>query len=167
MSRTTPSRSIIATALWALVLGCAGTPIAPEAGFATGVVFHDRNGNGKRDRFDFGIRGVALSNGREVVRSDAGGRYRLPVADDFTLFVVKPSGWTVATDANNLPRFYYRHKPAGSPANSHFPGVAPTGPRPASIDFPLTRHREPKTFDVVLFGDTQPYWISEVDTLSH
>jgi hypothetical protein len=170
MSRITPSRSIIASLLWALALGCAGAAVAPdtpEAGFAAGVVFHDRNGNGVRDRFDFGIRGVAVSNGREVVRSDAGGRYRLPVGDDFTLFVVKPSGWMVATDADNLPRFYYSHKPAGSPAGGRFPGIAPTGPRPASIDCPLRRSREPSAFDVVLFGDTQPYWISEVDTLSH
>ncbi len=133
----------------------------------TGVVFHDRNGNGIRDRSDFGIRGVALSNGRDVVRSDAHGCYRIPADDDFSLFVVKPSGWAVATDTNNLPRFYYSHKASGSPANTYFPGIAPTGSRPASIDFPLTRSREPKAFDVVLFGDTQPYRVSEVDTLSH
>jgi hypothetical protein len=166
-SRSTPNRPIIAAALWALALGCAGTPITPETAFVTGVVFHDRNGNGIRDRSDFGIRGVALSNGRDVVRSDAHGRYRLPVADAFTLFVVKPSGWAVSTDTNNLPHFYYSHKASGSPANTYFPGIAPTGTRPASIDFPLTRSREAKAFDVVLFGDTQPYWVSEVDTLSH
>jgi len=169
MSRTSQSRSIIAAILCALTLACRGAPIAnqaPEAGFVTGVVFHDRNGNGVRDRFDAGIRGVALSNGREVVRSDIRGRYRLPVDDDFTLFVVKPSGWAVETDANNLPRFYYSHKPAGS-VDSYFPGIAPTGPRPASIDFPLTRRREASVFDVVLFGDTQPYQVSEVDLLSH
>jgi len=170
MSRTFTSESIIAATLWTLALGCAGAAVAPEtpeAGFVTGVVFNDRNGNGIRDRYDFGIGGVALSNGREVVRSDANGRYRLPVDGEFTVFVVKPSGWAVAIDANNLPRFYYSHRPGGSPKTSHFPGIAPTGPRPASIDFPLRRHHESDAFDVVLFGDTQPYRISEVDMLSH
>jgi hypothetical protein len=157
---------IVAALLWALAAGCTATPVAQETGFATGVVFHDRNGNGVRDRFDFGLRGVAVSNGRDVARTDAHGRYRLPVADDFTLFVVKPSGWAVPIGANQLPRFFYTHKPNGSPGEMYFPGVAPTGPQPASIDFPLERQRESKAFDVVLFGDTQPYRISEVETLS-
>jgi len=34
--------------------------------------------------------------------------------------------------------------------------VAPTGPLPASVDFPLVRHHEPKQFDALLFGDPQP-----------
>jgi len=156
--------------LTTLALGCTGAPLAtdaPEAGFATGVVFHDRNGNGVRDRFDFGVPGVAVSNGRDVARTDARGRYRLPVDDEFTLFVVKPSGWATATDANGLSRFFHSHKPAGSPADSHFPGVAPTGPQPASIDFPLERRREPRSFEVVVFGDPQPYFTSELDALSH
>jgi hypothetical protein len=37
---------------------------------ASGVVFHDRNRNGARDAFDFGVRGVAVSNGRDVVLTD-------------------------------------------------------------------------------------------------
>jgi hypothetical protein len=153
-----------------LALGCASTAVddaAPESGFATGVVFHDRNGNGRRDRFDFGLRSVAVSNGREVVRTDARGRYRLAVGEEFTVFVVKPSGWTTAMGENGLSRFYYIHKPGGSRADARFPGVAPTGPRPASIDFPLERRREPRGFDVVVFGDPQPYFASELDIFSH
>ena len=33
---------------------------------ARGVVFHDRNRNGVRDRFERALRGVAVSNGRLV-----------------------------------------------------------------------------------------------------
>jgi hypothetical protein len=65
-----------------------------------------------------------------------------------------------------LPRFYYIHKPQGSPAFK-FPGVAPTGPLPESIDFPLYPQAEPDSFRAVLFGDTQPRNQQEVDWITH
>jgi hypothetical protein len=149
--------------------GCAGAGSGTEGlavGFVSGVVFNDRDGDGVRDRFEPGIRGVAVSNGRDVARTDWRGRYRLPVSDDTILFVVKPGGFATPLDENHLPRFYTIHKPAGSPPGLRFPGVAPTGPLPASVDFPLSRRREPDAFDVLLFGDTQPYDDDEIDLLA-
>jgi hypothetical protein len=133
----------------------------------SGVVFHDRNRNGERDRFEFGIRNVAVSNGRDVVRTDWRGRYKLTVEEDTIVFVVKPAGWATPVDENQIPRFYYIHKPLGSPADLNFPGVAPTGPLPERIDFPLYRQREPRSFRAVLFGDTQIYTIDEMNLLAH
>ena len=37
--------------------------------------------------------------------------------------------WRTPLSEHNLPRFYYVHKPHGSPTLKH-PGVAPTGPWP-------------------------------------
>jgi hypothetical protein len=147
--------------------GARGPEDGPEGSAVTGVVFHDRDGDGVQDRFELGISGVAVSNGRDVARTDWRGRYRLPVSDDTIVFVVKPGGFAMPLDENHLPRFYYVHKPDGSPPGLRFPGVAPTGPLPASVDFPLTRQHEPNTFDVLLFGDTQPYTAAEIDTLAH
>lgn len=107
--------------------------------------------------------GVAVSNGREVVRSDWRGRWQLPVGSDTILFVVKPRGWQTPLGPDGLPRFYYRHKPSGSPEGLRFPGVAATGPLPASVDFPLQRSSEPNDFRVVLLADPQPYDLREVD----
>jgi hypothetical protein len=126
------------------------------------VVYHDRNGNGRRDALEAGVRGVAVSNGRDVVRSDWRGRWRLPIDDDTILFVAKPRGWRVPGGPDGLPVFYRRHKPAGSPTDLRFPGVEPTGPLPASVDFPLQRAREPDDFRVVLLADPQPYDLREV-----
>jgi hypothetical protein len=150
--------------------GCASPAAAPPpAGsgevFATGIVFADRNGNGRRDFLERGLRDVAVSNGREVVQTDWRGRYRLPVDEDTILFVVKPRGWAPPTDPNGLPRFYYVHKPEGSPTTLRFAGVPPTGPLPEAVDFPLVRRREPDAFRAVLFGDPQPYTLEEVDFL--
>lgn len=133
---------------------------------ARGLVFDDRNGNSVHDAGEPGLREVRVSNGRAVVRTNADGRYELPVDDDTTLFVIKPRDWASPVDNLNLPRFYYHHKPNGSP-KLKYPGVEPTGPLPESIDFPLIRRPEPDTFKVVVFGDTQPRDIKEIEYLAH
>lgn len=133
---------------------------------ASGVVYHDRNRNEKQDRFEFGVRGVAVSNGREVVTTDWRGRYRIPVEPDSFVFVVKPGGWQTPINVDRLPRFYYHHKPAGSPAELVFAGVDPTGALPDRIDFPLHKTREPKRFDAIVFGDPQPYTLEQLGWLN-
>ena len=133
---------------------------------ASGYVFHDRNGSGKRDSDDPGVAGVCVSNGREVVKSDRDGKWQLPVDEDTVLFVIKPSGWKVPLGPNNLPRHYYIHKPAGSP-KSKYPGLGPTGPLPQSIDFPLQPQAEADKFTMVLFGDPQPRNQTEIDYIAH
>ncbi len=150
----------------ALLVLFAALPVAAaetDGQFASGVVFHDRNANGARDAFDFGVRGVSVSNGRDVVQTDWRGRYRIAVGDDTILFVIKPGGWATPVDDNGLPRFYYIHKPEGSPTDLAYPGVSPTGPLPEQIDFPLYRQREPSSFRAILFADPQPYTLDELD----
>jgi len=134
--------------------------------YAEGFVFHDRDGSGRRQNGDPGVAGVCVSNGREVVKTDRDGKWRLPVTEDTVLFVIKPSGWRVPLGPSNLPMFYYVHKPKGSPAFEH-PGIRPTGPLPVSIDFPLQPQKESTKFRMVLFGDPQPRNQSEIDYIAH
>ena len=123
---------------------------------AQGTVFHDRNRQGRRTTGDPGIPGVAVSNGRHVTLTDEAGRWQLPVEDDWTtFFVLKPRDWAPPFNAQNLPQFYYHHQPDGSPTQ-RFAGVAPTGPLPDSIDFPLIRREEPDRFKALICGDPQP-----------
>lgn len=154
--------ALVACAL--LLLGPAALSAAQQT--ARGVVFHDQNRNGIRDAGEPGIRGVRVSNQRDVVATDSEGRYALPVTDDSIVFVIKPSGWTPPLTTERVKRFYTIHKPAGSPP-LRYAGVAPTGPLPASIDFPLTPQREPRRFRVLVFGDTQPRNQEEVDFIAH
>jgi len=129
---------------------------------AKGTVYSDDNGNAKRDDGEKGVSNVLVSNQREVVRTGPDGQYEIEIDDDDIVMVIKPAGFEFPVDANHLPRFYYIHKPAGSP-DQKFPGVEPTGPLPTSIDFPLNP-KEPETeFDVVVFGDPQPSDYQEVE----
>lgn len=154
---------VAGAALGVCVFASAEEPVAQTA---SGVVFHDANGNGVRDEGEAGLANVRVSNGREISHTDREGRYALPVDDDTILFVVKPRDWMTPVDEDNLPRFFYIHKPAGSP-KTHFPGVEPTGPLPSSVDFPLVPREEPDSFKLLLFGDTQPRNIKEVEHIAH
>jgi hypothetical protein len=135
-------------------------PLGAET--ARGTVFEDRDGDGARDPGEPGIPGVRVSDGRQVVVTGPDGGYALEVSDEAVLFVTKPAGWATPFDGRMLPRFYYIHQPAGSPAGLRYPGVAPTGPLPARIDFPLRRRDEPSRFEAILISDPQPQSQAEI-----
>jgi hypothetical protein len=151
----------------ALAASGAATPAhAQDTATVTGIVFEDRSGSGRRQAGDPGIAGVLVSNGREVVRTDASGRYTLPIEEENVVFVIKPTGYMVPVELGTmLPRFYYIHQPKGTPAELklRYRGIEPTGPLPASVDFPLRRAEEPRKFDVVMFTDPQPESPTEVE----
>ena len=149
-----------------LVFYAIGNSVAANS-TATGTVFLDTNGNQVKDDNEKGLPGVRVSNGTDVVETDANGQYALEVSDDSILFVIKPRGFMTPVDANRLPKFYYIHKPHGSPEGLKYAGIAPTGPLPTSIDFPLTEQTEADTFKVLVFGDTQPYNMQEIEWLAH
>ena len=145
----------------ALVLSAPAQLTSAET--ARGVVYHDLNGDGARNANEPGLGGVRVSNCVEVVVTDPDGSYELGVDDDTILFVAKPRGWQTRVDARNLPRFYYIHKPNGSPDEGFkYAGVEPTGPLPESVDFPLTPASEPDDFVAIFIGDPQPYTREEV-----
>ncbi len=133
---------------------------------AEGYVFEDLNGNGVRDGGEVGIAGVCVSNGREVVKTDRNGKWRLPVDENTILFVIKPSGWKTPVSQDNLPRYYYIHKPNGAPDFKHA-GVKPTGELPKSVDFPLQKQKEDSRYKMVLFGDPQPRNQKEINYIAH
>lgn len=149
---------LVLVLLLVLVLAAASA----RAQTARGVVFEDLNRNGRRDPGEPGLRGVRVSNQRDIVLTDREGRWELPATDNTVFFVIKPRGFMPPLSADRLPQFYYVHQPAGSPPGLKYPGVAPTGPLPASIDFPLHRQREPARFKAIFMGDTQPRDLREV-----
>jgi hypothetical protein len=144
-----------------LMLGSADLPDA-----AVGRVFVDSNANGQFDPGERLLTGVRVSNGETFTTTDRSGRWSLPVDQDTILFVIKPQGYMTPVDHHRLPRFYYIHKPAGSPPVK-YGGVSPTGALPDSIDFPLYPQHEPTRFKALFFGDTQPRNLREVEYIAH
>ena len=138
----------------------------PKVLMATGRVFLDVDNDGKFGQGDQPFVNVKVSDGKEIVRTDETGTWKLPLADDSIYFLIKPSGYQSKLSENKLPRFYYIHKPDGSP-KLRFPGTKPTGALPQSIDFPLYQNNEAENFQVLLFGDPQPRNKQEVDYIAH
>jgi hypothetical protein len=126
-------------------------PTAVAAMQVSGWVFDDANANGTRDASETGIAHVAVSDGVHVVTTDATGRYELPQRSGAQgVFVVKPSGYRLPTDARKLPQFYRWLADAST----------------ATIDFPLTKHDESKPVRVLLLADTQTDSIDDVGYLT-
>lgn len=183
-----------------LAMGCVAAPgltsakatgyrasidVRPAAGHhvdaVRGTVFEDINRNGKYDSGEPGIPDVLVSDGEHVVKTDVDGKYKLPYPSPaeeeagIAIFVTKPAGYELPVDKDNVPQFYYIHKPTGSPPNVRgepfrFGGLEPTGPLPRRINFPLIKGENKYRFKIVVSGDTQPYSNVEVgyvrDTLS-
>jgi hypothetical protein len=153
-------------AIFGLAVAFAFVPFASAAETATGVVFNDADGDGRRSVDEKGIPGVLVSDGEAVVKTDRDGRYRLTIQGDAVIFITKPAGWSTPLDKRNTQKFYYVHCPAGSP-KLNYKGVSPTGPLPKQIDFPLRKAQETKRFEALVFGDSQPYTAEQVDFYSH
>ena len=129
---------------------------------ASGRVFEDLDRDSTYEEGEPGIAGVTVSNGRETATTDGEGRWSLPAYEDMNVFVTKPAGYAVPVNAQMVPQFSYIHKVAGSP-DLRFGGIAPTGPLPAEINFPMVADGSDRPgFHCLVFGDPQPYSNREV-----
>ena len=130
--------------------------------FVKGVVYNDLNKNGKRDKSEVGIANVSVSNGVQVVQTNAKGEYQLPIKDDQIIFVVKPRDYALPLNEKKLPQFYYAHKPTGSPKLT-YKAYDPTGKLPKQVNFALYEQAEPSEFKAYVFGDPQAYSVEEIN----
>jgi 3',5'-cyclic AMP phosphodiesterase CpdA len=115
----------------------------------TGVVFDDRNADGVRQPGEPGLAAVGVSNGIEVVLTDANGVYRLPDRPGGRVFVIKPAGWRPPVNGARLPQFYAQADAAPGP------------------DFPLERSGESDRGPALILTDPQPSSPAEVSYLLH
>lgn len=121
----------------------------------TGYVYEDINKNGEKDANEEGIADVMVSNQKDVVLTDEEGAYELPVEENTILSISKPADYKFVKNENNLPQFYYVHKPDGSP-DLKFEGFESTGSIPDPLNFALIPSQKKTSFKAIVFGDPQP-----------
>jgi hypothetical protein len=73
----------------------AGSVTAQEIAAFRGKVFLDENQNLFFDKNEKGIAGICISNGKEVVQTNQKGEWTLQTESKETVFVIKPSGYSV------------------------------------------------------------------------
>ncbi|OLT43747.1 phosphoesterase [Saccharomonospora sp. CUA-673] len=134
-----------------------------DSNVLTGKVFLDESQDSASDG-EAGVQGVVVSNGRDIVRTDSEGRYRLPAFDNMTVFITQPEGYEVPVDEYNVPQFHYNHLPEGSP-DLKYGGIAPTGPLPSAVNFPLIESDDTANPEqsCIIAGDLQTYDRTEVE----
>jgi hypothetical protein len=114
-------------------------------GCASGTVFEDANGDGRRQAGERGLAGVRVSDGSEIVPSDAAGAWRLADEAAAPVFVIKPRGFAVARGEDGLPASW-------------------RGPGATSCDFALQpTARDGEGLKVIVSSDPQAGTAREVD----
>lgn len=143
-----PIRSFFAFLLTVALCAQAGaTPTAPGTRTISGQVHLERGSHDPRGGSGPGLAGVAVSNGVDIVRTDAQGRYRIDAAPGGQVFVVKPAGYRFVAGADGLPAFWRRVPPLDADGGAFDFGLVEEGrERTAAGSEPL---------QVLLFTDTQ------------
>lgn len=119
-------------------------PAVASAAACAGIVFEDRDGDGLRREGERPLAGIAVSDGRSVLRTGADGRYGFAGVVAGPVFVIKPAGYA-------LPA-----RPDGLPASWHSAGTS-------CGDFPLRPDPRPAgTLRTLVFADPQTRDATEV-----
>lgn len=134
------------------VSAAVATPATIEV---AGTVHVEVDGVPGRSAQEPAVAGVAVSNGRDIVRTDARGQYRIEAVAGDVVFVVKPDGYRFAAGSDGLPAFWHTLPADAGPA--------------ATVDFVLlpgateAPARDAKVLDVLLFTDSQVKSERDVD----
>lgn len=126
-----------------------------------GHVYVDANGNGVRDVREAGLAKVVVSNGRDVVQTDADGAYRIDVRPGDIVFAVKPGGYSAHRRENGLPAFWQAYQP-DSPEPFKYGGLSQALSLQFDVGFQAERKRPAGPTRVLLFADPQTKSMTDV-----
>lgn len=129
-----------------------------------GMVWEDANANGTHDPGERPLAGIKVSDGVELVLTDAAGGYRLPVVDGRTVFVIKPAGYGLPERKDGLPDFWnhIRTKAGPAPKYGGIPVAAP-GCRDFGLLPEVAATGSETSLEVLLFSDTQTKNRTDID----
>jgi hypothetical protein len=161
------SKNLVTLSIFGLLLSTLFSTIYSQDHIAKGTVFLDSNGNNQFDSQEKGLEGVKVSNGVDVVKTDAKGNYKIELPPESMLFISKPAKYTVPLNNVQLPQFYYLHFPEGTPkiADWKWSTIEPTGPLPKTINFALLDGIQIDEFKAMGFADPQTTTNEELDMM--
>lgn len=150
--------------LAAMLLSMAAMPaLAIPPSCNAGRVWEDSNANGSFDAGEKPLPGIKVSDGVQLVLTDAKGGYLLPVTDGRTVFVIKPAGYDLPQRLDGLPDSWVNIRPLAGPALK-YGGIAQAFP--ACKDFgllPAKSKGRHATLEVLIFADTQTKTATDID----
>ena len=111
----------------------------------SGKVFFDNNNNTLLDKGEKGLKGVLVSNGKDIVKTDKYGNYKIVTIQGNKVFVIKPSQY-ISPLLENRPQFFLSQNDIKNQV----------------YHFPLQKHKEPKNLNITLLGDPQVDIIDDV-----
>ncbi|MEL1242109.1 calcineurin-like phosphoesterase family protein [Flavobacterium flavipallidum] len=115
----------------------------------SGTVFVDVNQNNYKDTDEVGLFNVLISNGKDVVKTDAKGHYKIAKIEGNTVFVIKPESYMFRLNKQKTVQFFVPFD---------------TIQTVKTYDFALYPHQENKPTKSVLLGDTQ---VDVIDDVHH
>ncbi|KRA70807.1 calcineurin phosphoesterase [Lysobacter sp. Root667] len=155
-------RPSVTACFLSLALIAPATALALPPPCNSGTVYEDRNGNGRRDDGEPGLPGIRVSDGVDLVVSDAHGSYHLPAIDGRTSFVIKPPGYRVGRRDNGLPDFSFNVQREPGP-KLKYGGIPASFPSCRDYGLIPQQARTRPQLDVLVFADPQPKTATDVD----
>jgi hypothetical protein len=128
-----------------------------------GLVWEDRNGDGRIDPGEPPLPGLRLSDGASIITTDAQGHYALPLVDGRTVFLIKPASHALPVRRDGSPDFWFNVQQRPGPALKY--GGIPAQPARCR-DFGLLPRAQAAPFgplEVLLFADPQVKSVQDVD----
>ena len=161
------SNYLLTLSIFGFLISTVFSAIYSQDHIAKGTVFLDSNGNNQFDSQEKGLEGVKVSNGVDVVKTDAKGNYKIDLPPESILFISKPTKYNVPLNKVQLPQFYYLHFFEGTPkiADWKWATIDPTGPLPKTINFALLDGIQINEFKVMGFADPQTTTNEELDMM--
>jgi len=134
-----------------LVAFCLCLVSSVHAATIDGIVFLDQNQNLVMDSSEEGLQDVLVSNGRDVIKTDAKGKWSLSASEDQLMFVIQPAGYKVPVNDSMVPQHYFINNGSKNKAQ-----------------FPLWKDESSSNeFEALFYGDTQARGLREVNFVLH
>ncbi|MBL3655920.1 calcineurin-like phosphoesterase C-terminal domain-containing protein [Fulvivirga sediminis] len=114
-----------------------------------GRVYVDKNQDQQWNKDEKLLEGILVSNGKDIVKTNTKGEYKISYIDGNQIFVIKPTQY-ISPMKDGRPQSFIPENMLNS----------------GSYDFPLYTHNEPEDMTVALLGDTQVKYIDDVHHMS-